>query len=73
VNELDELLKKNGAITLTELRKEYPEDYSKILRRKKIRNEAEYNLVRGVLDDTERGSEQERELLGKLISEFDKT
>ena len=45
--------------------------YAKIVKRAQIKNETEYYLIRNVLDDPTEKAPEERELLEKMISEYD--
>lgn len=67
---MDGKLKAEGLISFSELRRQFSSTYGGIVKRGVIRNEAEYYLVRGVLDD---GSppEEERSMLGQLLNEFE--
>jgi hypothetical protein len=72
VKKIDFELIKNCAITLSELRRRFSREYNSIVKRKKINNETEYYLIRGMLDDgAARIGEDERKLLARLIAEFE--
>ena len=71
VEKLDSNLRSRGMITLSELRRRYSKDYAKIMKRGQIRNETEYYLLRNVLDDPTEKTPEERELLAKLISDYE--
>ena len=72
VGKLDSALRSRGIITLSELRKRYSKDYKKIMKRGQIKNETEYYLLRNVLDDPTEKTPEERELLAKLISDYER-
>jgi hypothetical protein len=71
VEKLDSELRSRGMITLYELRRRYSKDYAKIMKRGQIRNETEFYLLRNVLDDPTEKTPEERELLEKLISDYE--
>ena len=71
VEKLDSELRSRGMITLSELRRRYSKDYAKIMKRGQIKNETEYYLLRNVLDDPNEKTPEERELLEKLISDYE--
>jgi hypothetical protein len=71
VENLDSELRKLGIVTLSELRKRYSKGYAKIKKRGQIKNETEYYLVRNVLDDPTEKTPDERQLLEKIISEYE--
>jgi hypothetical protein len=71
VEKLDSQLRKRGIVTLSELRRRYSKSYAKIIKRRRIKNETEYYLVRNVLYDPTEKAPEERELLEKLISDYE--
>jgi hypothetical protein len=71
VEKLDSQLRSRGIVTLSELRRRYSKRYAKIMKRGQIRNETEYYLVRNVLDDPTEKTPEERELLEKIISNYE--
>lgn len=74
VKQIDTELRKRGTITLSELRKQYSKEYAKIVKLGKVKNETEYYLVRSMLDDTsERMADAERELLEKILFDYEQT
>jgi hypothetical protein len=50
VRTMDVELAAQGLVTLSELRRRFSREYAQILRRKRISNEIEYYLIRGVVD-----------------------
>ena len=68
---MDSELRSRGLITLAELRRRYSKDYKKIITRGRIKNETEYYLLRNVLDDPTEKTPEEREMLEKLISDYE--
>jgi hypothetical protein len=71
VAKLDSELRKLDIITLSELRMRYSKAYARIKKRGQIKTEGEYYLVRNVLDDPTEKTSDERELLEKMISEYE--
>jgi hypothetical protein len=71
VEKLDSELRSRGIVTLSELRRRYSKGYAKIMKRGQIKNETEYYLVRNVLDDPTEKASEERELLEKMISNYE--
>jgi predicted ATPase len=71
VEKLDSQLRSRGIVTLSELRRRYSKSYAKIIKRRRIKNETEYYLVRNVLYDPTEKAPEERELLEKLISDYE--
>jgi hypothetical protein len=71
VEKFDSELRSRGMITLSELRRRYSKKYAKIMKRGQIKDETEYYLLRNVLDDPTEKTPQERELLEKLISDYE--
>ncbi len=55
-----------------ELRRRYSKSFARIVKRGVIKNEVEYSLVRNVIDDPTEKTSLERELLGKMISDYDR-
>jgi hypothetical protein len=72
IEEFDSLLQSLGLPTLTSVRIKYGKDWRQILKRGRIRNEGEFYLARGVVDDTEEGSTEERMQLLQMIAEFER-
>ena len=73
VEKLDSELRNHDIVTLSELRRRYSKGYAKIIKRGQIKNETEYYLVRNVLDDPTEKAPEERELLEKMISDYEAT
>ena len=71
VQKLDAELRLRGIITLSELRRRYSKSYAKILKRGLIKDETEYYLIRNILDDPTVKAPNERELLEKMISDYE--
>ncbi|MDB5515532.1 MAG: hypothetical protein JWQ17_2290 [Tardiphaga sp.] len=71
VEKLDSELRTRGIITLSELRRRYSKGYARIKKRSKIKNETEYYLIRNVLEDPTEKTHEERELLEKMISDYE--
>ena len=71
VESLDSELRKRGVVTLSELRRQYSKGYARILKRSQIKTETEYYLIRNVLDDPTEKTPEERELLEKMISNYE--
>jgi hypothetical protein len=71
VEKLDSELRRLGIVTLSELRMRYSKGYARIKRRGQIKNKTEYYLVRNVLDDPAEKTSDERQLLEKMISEYE--
>ena len=71
VEKMDSELRSRGLITLAELRRRYSKDYKKIITRGRIKNETEYYLLRNLLDDPTEKTPEEREMLEKLISDYE--
>ena len=61
-----------GVVTLSEIRRRYSRTYKSILRRGSLRNETEYFLVKGVVDDSlHGGGEAELDRLQSMLSAFE--
>ncbi|WP_420964391.1 hypothetical protein [Bradyrhizobium sp. B120] len=71
VANLDAELTDRGIITLSELRRRYSRGYAKILKRGRIKNDTEFHLLRNIINDPTEKSPGERELLAKLISDYE--
>lgn len=71
VEKFDSQLRSRGIVTLSELRRRYSKSYAKIMKRGRIKNETEYHLIRNVLHDPTEKAAEERELLAKLISDYE--
>ena len=71
VEKLDSQLRGRGMVTLSELRRRYSKGYAKIMKRGQIKNETEYYLLRNVLDDPHENASEERELLEKIITDYE--
>ena len=72
VEGLDAELRSYGIVTLSELRRRYSKGYAKILKRGRIKNETEYYLMVNVANDPTEKAHEERDLLDKLISDYEK-
>jgi len=68
---IDFELSKNKVMTLSEVRRKFSKQYQSILKRKKIKNDTEYYLVRGILADGAAGFQEERRLLATMLAEFE--
>jgi hypothetical protein len=73
VEKLDSQLRSRGIVTLSELRRRYSKGYAKIKKNGRVKNETEYYLVRNVLDDPTPKTAEERELLEKLIMDYERS
>jgi hypothetical protein len=73
VEKLDSQLRSRGIVTLSELRRRYSKGYAAIAKRGQIKSETEYYLVRNVLADPTEKSPEERELLEKMVSDYETT
>ena len=71
VAKLDAELISRGIITLSELRKRYSRGYANILKRGRIKNDTEVNLLQHVINDPTEKSPDELELLAKLLSDYE--
>ncbi|WP_298276482.1 hypothetical protein [uncultured Bradyrhizobium sp.] len=71
VAKLDAELISRGIITLSELRKRYSRGYANILKRGRIKNDTEFNLLQNVINDPTEKSPDELELLAKLLSDYE--
>jgi hypothetical protein len=70
VRTIDVELAAQGLVTLSELRRRFSREYARILRRKRISNETEYYLIRGVVDALV-SQNPEREFLYTMIKDFE--
>ncbi|NEU97064.1 hypothetical protein [Bradyrhizobium uaiense] len=71
VANLDAELANRRIITLSELRRRYSRGYAKVLKRGRIKNDTEFYLLQNVINDPTEKSPEERELLAKLISDYE--
>ncbi|WP_231734434.1 hypothetical protein [Noviluteimonas gilva] len=72
IREIDAHLRNAGVLTLTELRRRYAARYKAILKRGALRNETDYYLVKGILDDADSPiDEEERDRLGRMLIAFE--
>jgi hypothetical protein len=72
VSSLDAELQSKGVLTLSQVRQRYWGRYAAVLKRGRIRNEVEYDLVRGILVDRALTLEtDERKRLQSLKSAFE--
>jgi len=72
VAELDQELRAQGIVTLTELRWRHSRQYAAIRERGRIESESEYYLVKGILDEI--GPmlwDEEREILNAMARRFE--
>jgi hypothetical protein len=70
VAEIDRACAAHGVITLSELRRRYSKKFQSILTRGKIRNEAEYYIIKGIVDGhPQEGTplEEQSKLIGMLM------
>ncbi len=70
IQQLDSTLREAGLLTFSEVWRRYGSSYKRTLKRRKIKNETEFYLISGVLA-TSSVSNEERELLGQLVSKFE--
>ncbi|OKO74252.1 hypothetical protein [Bradyrhizobium sp. NAS96.2] len=68
---LDAELINRGIITLSELRRRYSRGYTKVLKRGRIKNDTEFYLLQNVINDPSEKTSEERELLAKLLSDYE--
>ena len=72
VAELDKTLCASHTITLTELRYRHSRQFSKLLKRGKLKSISEYHFLKGILDGlTASLSENEQSTLSRLLTEFE--
>lgn len=71
VRGLDKELRELGLPTLSQLRVKYSKRYSTLLEKGVIRNESDYQLIKGVLDDSELLNEAMREKALQMLSRFE--
>lgn len=71
VANLDAALINRGIITLSELRRRYSRGYAKILKHGRIKDDTEFYLLRNIINDPTEKSPEERELLAKLLSDYE--
>lgn len=72
VEKLDSELRTRGIVTLSELRRRYSKDYARIVKRGELKDETQYYLVRNVLSDLTEQAPEERELLEKMVSKYER-
>jgi hypothetical protein len=73
VAKLDEELRDRGLVTLSELRRRYSRKYAAIMKRGRINSDTEYYLIRNVLDDPTIKTMDEREVLVRLVADYEGT
>jgi hypothetical protein len=71
VEKIDSQLRSHDIVTLSELRRRYSKSYARIVKRGRIKSEMEYYLVCNVLDDPTEKAPEERELLEKMLAEYE--
>lgn len=72
VKKIDNFFVENGVVSLTAMRRAFSTKYNKIIKSKKISNDGEYYLVKGVLDDGSLNLDIEEEnILISLISNYE--
>lgn len=72
VEKLDASLREAGLLTFSEIRRRYASSYKRILKRGSIKDDTEYYLISGVLADfTTSADDNERAILGRLVSEYE--
>lgn len=72
LEQLDQRLRSHGVVTLSELRRRFARDYTRISRRGMINNEIECYLVRGIVNDSSSNiSADERVRLGDMLAEYE--
>ena len=69
---MDAELRTLGIVTLSQVRRESGRHFAKIVRQGEIKNATEYYLVRNMLDDRAEKSPEERRLLMKMVSEYER-
>ncbi|WP_020650008.1 hypothetical protein [Solimonas variicoloris] len=73
VSAFDAICRSKGVITLTEIRRRYWKKYKALIKRGRLRDETEYYLAVGLLNDLAAEiSPAEREKLQSLVSEFER-
>ncbi len=74
IQRLDAALRGQGIITHSEVRRRYASSYKRILKRGKIKTEAEYYVVVGVLADSSSiANDEERAVLGELVAQYERS
>ena len=71
VAKTDELLHGLGILTLSEVRRRFSKKYAAIVKRGRIRSDAEFYLIRNVLGDPTIESPGEREALEKMVDDYE--
>lgn len=73
LSRLDSALAEKGIVTLSELRRRYSRAFRQILKRGNIKNETEYYLLKGILDDGNSNiSPEERALIQNISDSYEK-
>jgi hypothetical protein len=69
---LDSALTEHGTVTLSELRRRYSRQYKAIFKRGEIKDETEYYLLKGILDDGNANvNSDERSILQSLSDSYE--
>ena len=68
---LDFELRARGIVTLSELRRRYSKACARIMKQGRIRNDTEFYLIRNVLDDPTEKTAEERNLLAKMVFDYE--
>lgn len=72
IQRIDNEFVQHGIITLSELRRRFSKDYSKVLTRGEISSATEYYLIKGVLEDSTSGADSdERAKLQSMLEFFE--
>ena len=71
VEKLDSQLRGRGIVTLSEMRRRLSKHYAKIIKRRQIKNETEYHLIRNIFDDPTEKLREEVGLLQLMLSEYE--
>lgn len=68
---LDPNLRNRGLPTLTQMRAKYWSRHRNLMKRNKVKTEAEYYLIKSTLDGTDNGSNEERKLMSIMLNEYE--
>ncbi|MBL6616954.1 MAG: hypothetical protein ISP49_03950 [Reyranella sp.] len=71
VAKLDEQLRDQGIVTLSELPRRYSKKYASIVKRGRIKNDTEYYLIQNVQGDPTTKTPEERALLERLVTDYE--
>jgi hypothetical protein len=73
IRKIDDFLASEGSPTLTVMRARHWKKYRSILKRDRIKSDEEYFIIKSICEDTEEGTQVERDAMLAMISAYENT